>query len=328
MPLDAELQPIVDLINSLEAPPPQELSVEDNRAAYAGLSAMFGTGDPTVTTSDETVPGPAGDVPVRWYRPPAGSGSGGASGTGAIVYFHGGGWVIGSIDTHDPLCRELAVRSGLPVVSVEYRLAPEHPYPAAIDDARAVTGWISGHAGDLGIDPTRLVVAGDSAGGQLAALVALGWPEARPPLAGQILIYPVTDLAALPVDPAATTSLVENGTGYVLTLETMEYFADNYVPDRARRLDPDASPLRAELDGTGSIAGLPPALVLTAEFDPLRDEGEAYAERLADAGVPVVVSRYDGATHMFVQMLSLDIAQRALDEIAGAARDAVTGAGV
>ena len=325
MPLDAELQPIVDLINSLEAPPAREQSVDENRAAYAGLSLMFGTGDETVLTADEVVPGPCGDIPVRWYRPGGGAQgaatAGGGGGTGVVVYFHGGGWVIGSVDTHDPVCRDLAQRCGVPVVSVDYRLAPEHVFPAAVDDCRAAADWVWQHASERGVDPARIVVAGDSAGGQLATVVARHWPAERPPLALQVLVYPVTDLAVFPIDDVADadTSLVRNGEGYVLTLETMEYFADNYAPDPAIRIDPDASPLRAE-----SLAGLPPALVITAEFDPLRDEGEAYAERLADAGVPVVASRYDGATHMFLQMPTLGIAQRALDEIATAVRAAIT----
>ncbi len=327
MPLDAELQPIVDLINSLEAPPAKEQSAEDNRAAYAGLSMMFGTGDESVVTEDELVTGPGGDIPVRWYRPAGGdNGENGENaadsegGTGVVVYFHGGGWVLGSIDTHDPVCRDLAQRCGVPVVSVDYRLAPEHVFPAAVDDCRAVTEWISDHASERGVDPARLVIAGDSAGAQLATVVAQHWSPERPPLALQVLVYPVTDLAVFPIDEVADadTSMVRNGEGYVLTLDTMEYFADTYVPDPAVRADPDASPLRAE-----SLAGLPPALVITGEYDPLRDEGEAYADRLSDAGVPVVASRYDGATHMFLQMPTLGIAQRAIDEIAAAVRAAV-----
>ncbi len=321
MPLDAELQPIVDLINSLDAPPAGEQSTEENRAAYAGLSMMFGTGDDTVVAEDESVPGPCGDIPIRWYRPADGAARGGAAETGVIVYFHGGGWVIGSVDTHDPVCRDLAQRCGVPVVSVDYRLAPEHIFPAAVDDCRVVTDWVWQHASERGVDPTRIVVAGDSAGGQLATVVARHWPSERPPLALQVLVYPVTDLAVFPIDPVAgaESSMVRNGEGYVLTLDTMEYFVDNYAPDPAIRIDPDASPLRAE-----SLAGLPPALVITAEYDPLCDEGEAYAARLADAGVPVVATRYDGATHMFLQMSTLGITRRALDEIAGAIRAAVT----
>ena len=325
MPLDAELQPIVDLINSLEVPPRRQQSADENRAAYAGLSLMFGTGDETVAVEDELVPGPCGDIPIRWYRPAGGAGGAaagaGEAGTGVVVYFHGGGWVIGSVDTHDPVCRELAQRCGVPVVSVDYRLAPEHVFPAALDDCRAAADWIWQHASERGVDPTRIVVAGDSAGGQLATVVARHWPADRPPLALQVLVYPVTDLAVFPIDEDADagTSLVRNGDGYVLTLDTMEYFADQYTPDRALRIDPDASPLRAE-----SLEGLPPALVITAEFDPLCDEGDAYAARLADAGVPVVANRYDGATHMFLQMPTLGIAQRAVDEIAAAVRAAIT----
>ncbi len=315
MPLDIELQPIVDMINSLDAPPPQEQSVDEVRSAYAAMSVMFGTGDGSITTADAVVPGPAGDLPVRWYRPADAT----TSDAAVVVYLHGGGWVIGSVDTHDPVCRELAARTGTAVVAVDYRLAPESPYPAAVDDCVAAVEWISDHAGELGIDASRIVVAGDSAGGQLATTVARRWSSDRPPLALQVLIYPVTDLSALPPQSGASgTSLVENGTGYVLTLETMEYFADNYTPSIASRAEPDASPLLAE-----DLVGLPPALVLTAEFDPLRDEGEAYADRLADAGVPVVANRYDGATHMFVQMLGLGIAERALDEVAAAVRGAV-----
>ncbi|MDQ1375382.1 MAG: acetyl esterase, partial [Actinomycetota bacterium] len=223
-----------------------------------------------------------------------------------LVFFHGGGFVIGDLDTHDQVCRQLANGSHAIVVAVDYRLAPEHPYPAAPDDCFAATTWIHEHATELGGDPTRMAVAGDSAGGNLAAVVA---QEARdkggPPLKAQILIYPATDLSM------QHPSITENGEGYLLTKEGMDWFMGHYAPDVD---DVRCSPLAAV-----DLSGLPPALVITAEFDPLRDEGEAYAAHLREAGVPVVLSRYDGMIHGFFQLgVLLDAGTKAVDEAARA----------
>jgi acetyl esterase len=208
----------------------------------------------------------------------------------AVVYLHGGGWVVGSIESHDPLCRALAARTPAVVVSVDYRLAPEHTFPAAVDDAWAATQWVAEHAADLGADPERLVVAGDSAGGNLAAAVALRMRDAGLPLALQVLIYPVIDAD---LDSSGYTRL---GEGLNLTRTKMQWFWDTYLGG-ADGAHPHASPARAD-----DLTGLAPALVLTAEYDPLADEAEAYARRLSEAGVPVTLTQYEGQIHGFVRM--------------------------
>ncbi|NRQ34352.1 alpha/beta hydrolase [Nonomuraea sp. NN258] len=233
----------------------------------------------------------AGNVPVRVYSPPEGAqgGAGDGGGRPVVVYFHGGGFTICSLDTHDAVCRDICAGAEAVVVSVDYRLAPEHPYPAAVEDACAATRWAHEHAAELGGDPGRLVVAGDSAGGNLATVVCLKARDERagPPISLQVLIYPVTDA------DQDTPSYRENGTGYFLTAAHMRWFWDCYQPDPARRAEPYSSPVHADL------SGLPPALVLTAEHDPLRDEGEAYARLLGFAGVPAHGVRYDGMFHGF-----------------------------
>jgi acetyl esterase len=250
----------------------------------------------------------AGDVPVRLYVPEA------AAATGApgplLVYFHGGGWVQGSVETHDPSCRLLAHLSGVRVLSVDYRLAPEHPYPAAVDDAVAAYRWAAENGERLGADPARLAVGGDSAGGNLAAVVALVArdDEALPDAAFQLLLYPVTDVAEKSASYAAFSS------GYLLTESGMDWFVGKYLPDPARRSEWRASPLRAE-----SLAGLPPAYVATCLPDVLRDEGEAYAERLRAAGVPVATQRHD-QLHGFFSTAAVRSSRQALAQVAGALR--------
>jgi acetyl esterase len=225
----------------------------------------------------------AGQIPVRIYWP-----QGEAARRPVVVYFHGGGFTLCTLDTHDPTCRMICADAGVVVVSVDYRLAPEHPYPAAVEDAYAATRWVYEHAGELGADPARLVVAGDSAGGNLATVTCLkARDEGGPPIALQVLVYPATDAAQ------DTPSYVENGEGYFLTTAHMRWYWDCYQPDRARRAEPYSSPMNAD------VTGLPPALVITAEHDPLRDEGEAYAARLRAAGVEVESVRYDGMFHGF-----------------------------
>lgn len=230
--------------------------------------------------------GAGGSVDVRIYMPNARRQS------PVVVFFHGGGFVLCDIETHDPLCRSLAKASDCAVVSVNYRLAPEAPFPAALEDCYAATRWVSRNAGKLGFDAKALAVAGDSAGGNLAAAVTLlARDRGGPRIHYQGLIYPVTDGACeLP-------SMTKFGRGYMLTQEIMQWFWDCYVPDRAQRDNPLASPLRA-----CDLSRLPAATVITAEFDPLRDEGEAYAERLRCAGVPVQARRYLGMIHGFVGM--------------------------
>jgi acetyl esterase len=255
---------------------------------------------------DRRIPGAAGEIGVRVYRPE------GRAPLPALVYFHGGGWVIGSLETHDGACRELANRVGCVVVSVDYRLAPESRYPAAAEDCYAATKWVAGNAQALGVDPARIGIGGDSAGGNLTAVVALmARDRGGPALRHQLLIYPVTDA------DFGRPSYRENAEGYLLTTKAMEWFWGHYVPDPAQRAEPYAAPLRAK-----DLAGLPPAFVITAEYDPLRDEGEAYAKRLQQAGVPTRLQRYDGAIHGFFAMgLLSEVARTALaDAVAEAKR--------
>lgn len=227
----------------------------------------------------------AGGVPARFYKPDS-------SGVpGLLVYYHGGGWVIGDLDTHDAICRSLAVRTGHAVLSVDYRMGPEHRFPAAVEDALCSLRWAHENAGELGINPDRIAVGGDSAGGNLAAIVA----QQRPvPLVFQLLIYPATDMTR------AFPSHVENAAGPVLTAEAMEWFIGHYMPAGADPTDPLASPHFAP---DALLRGAPPALVITAEHDPLRDEGEAYGRRLIDNGVNASIVRYQGMFHGFFNMV-------------------------
>jgi len=279
----------------------EEMSPSEVRSIMDEMAGIFP--GPEVDTEDRTIPGPNGDIPVRIYRP---------EGDGpfpVVVFFHGGGFVIGSITSHDATCRSLCQKAGAVVVSVEYRLAPEYPFPAAPEDCYAATSWVSEHAVELGVNSSRLAVVGDSAGANLAAVVCLMAKErGGPPIAFQALVYPVTDH----VD---TESRTENAEGYLLTTAAMDWFIGHYADDETRK-NPWCAPLRA-LD----LSGLPPALVITAEFDPLRDEGEAYGQRLQDAGVPVTISRYDGMVHGFFSMTALvPRAVDAEDEVAKALR--------
>ncbi|HTY19110.1 MAG TPA: alpha/beta hydrolase [Myxococcota bacterium] len=308
MPLDPQAKFVLDQLTAQGGLAVEDSTPAEARKAFDSMRMPL-PGEPVARIENRTIPGPGGALPVRVYtpeaaRPPA----------PAVVYFHGGGWVIGSPDTHDNLCRALANRARAVVVSVDYRLAPEHHFPAAAEDCYAAAGWVADHAAEIGADGARLAVAGDSAGGNLAAVVAL---MARnlggPALRQQTLIYPVTNA------DFETPSYRDNAEGYMLTRDAMRWFWDHYVPDRARRSDPYASPLCAEKFGE-----LPPALVVTAEYDPLRDEGEAYAARLAEAGVPSQLSRYDGQIHGFVSMFELlDAGQRAVEQIGSALRTAL-----
>lgn len=245
---------------------------------------------------DRVIPGPGGNLAVRIYRPAA------KGPLGVLVYFHGGGWVLNSVDTHDHICRALANAAGCIVVSVDYRLAPEHKFPAAIEDAFAATCWAAANATNFGGDPKRLAVGGDSSGGNLAAVTALLCRDRQgPKLCHQLLIYPVTD------HNFETESYQQNAKGYVLTKRSMQWFWQHYLPNEASGANPYASPLRADLHS------LPPALVITAEYDPLRDDGEAYAARLKEAGVPVECTQYAGMIHGFlVHMQLLDAGKQAI----------------
>jgi acetyl esterase len=312
MPLDPQARQILDQLEKLGIPDFCELSPEQARAVFDQMQAPVPP-LPVGSVEDRTLPGPAGEIPVRVYQPDAGRRKRRARRPG-LVFFHGGGWVIGGIDSHDQTCRELCSRVGACVVAVDYRLAPETRFPGAAEDCFSATRWVAQNAEALGVDPTRLAVAGDSAGGNLAAAVCLMARHRHgPALRFQLLVYPVTDA------DFERASYRENAEGYLLSRASMQWFWNHYVPDAADRASPYAAPLRS-----ASHADLPPALVITAEFDPLRDEGEAYAEALTNAGVPATCTRYHGMIHGFFGFASVvDQAKRALDEASAALREAL-----
>jgi acetyl esterase len=281
------------------------------RRRYDASTPIFQPKTPPLHSVEEReLPGPGARPRVRLYAPKAA-----ADGRKlpALVYFHGGGWVFGSLDTHDAICRILADRAGCRVASVDYRLAPEHKFPAGFYDCTQATRWVAANAAALGIDPARIAVGGDSAGGNLAAAVAIAAREAGgPALSFQLLIYPGTDMAA------ETESKRQFARGYLLTAEAMTRSRSQYLNTADEARDWRASPLRA-----ASLANLPPAFILTAEFDPLRDEGKAYADALAAAGVPVTYRCYPGMLHGFARMGALvDMADEALSDGAAALKAA------
>lgn len=312
MPLDPEILSLVEqMADDPDATDIASSTPEEARAFYRAVGAMFGPGPEVASVADRSVPGPAGEIPVRIYTPQ------GAGPFGVLVYYHGGGWVIGDLDTHDRECRMLCADASCVVVSVDYRLAPEHPYPAAVEDAFAALQWAGENAAALGGDPQRLAVGGDSAGGNLAAVVSqLARDAGGPAVRFQLLVYPVVDVRS----PSGFASRDENREGPFLTLDVMQWFERHYFSkgDAGRR-EPKASPLLAP-----SLAGLPPALVITAELDPLRDEGEAYAAALQEAGVATTLHRYTGLPHMSFQLSAISTeARRMLAEASAAVRKAV-----
>jgi acetyl esterase len=312
MALDPQAQFVLDLIVKSGRPAYDTLSPKEARQLFRETRPAS-TPTPPEIGSVRNLPaeGPAGVIPLRLYRP---RGVADMTVLPVFVYFHGGGWVIGDLDTHDVLCRQLTAEAGVSVVSADYRLAPEHKFPAAVDDAWAATRWIVGHASDLRIDPTRVAVGGDSAGGNLAAVVALMARDAGAPAVGlQVLQYPVTDLSA------ETRSYEQFADGYLLTRTGMRWFKAHYLDKAEDARDWRASPLRAP-----SLAGVAPALIVTAGFDPLRDEGAAYAERLRDADVAVDYICYGGMIHGFTPMGKLiETGNRAVTLIAGSLRQAL-----
>jgi acetyl esterase len=276
--LHPQIQEMIDTAIRNGVPPIHQMTVEDARARSRGRRLLLGDGPAVAHVGPLQIPGRDGPIQARYVVPHE-------QPSGLLVYLHGGGWVVGEIDDYDPLCRLLACSCGLAVLNVGYRLAPEHRFPAAVRDAYAALEWAAANL----VGDGRLVVAGDSAGGNLAAVCT---QEARrlggPRIDFQVLVYPVTD------HDFERASYAEHGTGYLLGRNEMEWFWNHYLPDPASRDDPRASPLRAT-----DLTGLPPALFVIAEYDPLRDEGLAYASRLEQAGVPVTVRIFDDVTHGF-----------------------------
>jgi acetyl esterase len=304
MGLDADVAAQLEVLKSLGAPALSDGGVDLARANYN--AAPRPPGDPLDRVEDLAVPGPAGPIPVRLYAASE------QTGLPVVAFFHGGGWVLSSVDGHDSLARRIAALSHAIVVSVEYRLAPEFPFPAPHDDCWAVTAWLSEHAAEWGGDPALLAVCGDSAGGNLAAGVALRARDQDVHLALQALIYPCIDNRQ-----DDYPSMEENGEGYFLTAADVRWFWSHYLPDN-HRLDPRAVPARAD-----DLSGLAPAYVQIAEFDPLRDEGDRYAQRLRAAGVSAKVDRYPGVVHGFVSRWhTMSRAEQAHDDLAAALRTA------
>ena len=288
--LDPHARALLDLIAERGVPPTHTLSPAEARRIYRERRAFTQPDAPVVADVRALeAPGPAGAVPLRYYRP-----EGLPAEAPVLVYFHGGGWTIGDLDTHDVLCRELAVGARCALVAVDYRLGPEHRFPAAVDDALAATCWVQAQAAALGVDPARLALGGDSAGGNLAAVVALalrdGAKDAPAPRL-QLLIYPATDMRC------GAPSHQLNGDGYLLTRDTIAYFRGHYIADPSQWADWRASPLLHP-----DLSRLPPALVLTAGFDPLRDEGRAYADALSTAGTPAQYVCFERQIHGFITM--------------------------
>jgi len=288
--LHPQTRALLDLIESRQIPPTHTLSVADARAYYRDRRSVTQPAPAEVAQVHELqAGGPHGSIPLRLYRP---LGSAETETLPALVYYHGGGWTIGDLDTHDSLCRELANGAGCAVISIDYRMGPEHRFPAAVDDCLAATRWVHANAEALHLDAARLAVGGDSAGGNLAAVISIAARESGDlPIAFQLLIYPATD------QHRTAASHAENAQGYLLTTDTMDYFTGHYIADAAQYEDWRASPLLHE-----NLANLPPALVLTAGFDPLRDEGKAYAERLTAAGNQASYVCFDRQIHGFITM--------------------------
>ena len=302
MELHPQAQAVLDDMAALGHPPIVDVSppeARDIRRAHV---------QPSATDVHEVRDVDAGGVPARLYRPS------GEEGLGLLVYFHGGGWVVGDLDTHDATARALAAESGHAVLTVHYRLAPEHPFPAAYDDALAVMRWAAEHAPELGCDPAKLAIGGDSAGGNLSAAVA---PLAPVPLRFQLLVYPVTDLRC------NTSSYDEHSEGPYLTRASMEWYIGHYLCGAEGSADdPRVSPILA--DDT-FLARSPPTYVITVETDVLRDEGEAYAARLEAAGVPTTLRRYEGMFHGFFALPEqIDVGREAVADAAQAFRNAVS----
>jgi acetyl esterase/lipase len=308
MPLDPQAQKVVDTIAALNLKPFKDSTPTEAREAMRARTAGLGPVEDVPAVADHRVPVEGGEITVRLYAP---------AGVGphpVLVFYHGGGWVIGDLYTHDGLCRSIVNAAGCAVASVDYRLAPEFKFPVAVEDSYTALKWVAANGPRLGLDSARLAVGGDSAGGNLAAVMALLARDRRGPrILLQVLVYPVTNY------DFGAKSYVENATGYLLTTEDMRWFWRHYLSREEQGQEVTASPMRAK-----SLADLPPALVMTAGCDPLRDEGDAYAARLRDSGVPVTITQYPGMFHGFMRMTRiLDQARAGLDEVATALRKAL-----
>jgi acetyl esterase len=308
MALDPQAKIVLDYLATLGQPEISRLSVQEARALARKRSLPAG---PAADVSERRMSTGATDLRLRIYKPQSAHGE-----LGGLLFFHGGGFVTGDLEGHDALCRQLALGAGCAVVSVDYRLAPEHKFPCAVDDAYAATCWVHEHAEELGIDRRRLGVAGDSAGGSLAAVVArLAKEQRNPTLLFQLLLYPVTDLRSFD-----TESYLQNATGMFLTRDAMRWFAQHYLSSDQDANDSRASPLCAQ-----DLSGMPPALIVIGTHDPLRDEGGAYAELLASAQNQVKLLCYPGMIHGFVSMYAfLDKGREALRECTNAVSAALS----
>jgi len=283
MVLDPDMAAIAAAFQAALPPGPRDLAQMRRRVAENPLPTPS---VPVARIEDLTIPGPAGALPARLYAP--------AEGAPLIVFFHGGGWVLCSIETHDSVCRALAETTGAAILSIEYRLAPEHKFPAAFEDATAALAWAAAHAAELGCDPARIAVAGDSAGGNLAAAAALAAPALGIRLVHQLLIYPALD----PMQRGPSHARYQ--TGPMLDAPGMAWYWEQYLGGPANRQDPRAAPILAPNYGV-----FPPTTLVLAEHDPLYDDGIAFAEGLLAAGIPTQVLRYDGVTHGFVSLYGL-----------------------
>lgn len=304
MALDPQCKAFLDMLAGSGGKPLEQLPVAEGREMARGMNELGGPVEDVARVENRTVPGPAQPIPVRVYRPSL------AERLPALMFFHGGGFVIGNLGSHDRQCRALANASGAVVVAVDYRLAPEHPFPAAPDDAYAATHYVASHPDEFGIDAQRLGVAGDSAGANLATVVALmARDRGGPSLKFQLLIYPVVDF------DDESQSMHEYAHDHFLTRETMDWFAAQYVPGPERRHQYAAPWYAADL------RGLPPAMLITGECDPLRDQGEAYGRKLRQAGVAVESKRYEGMIHPFFNLGGIvEAARTAMRDAAAAVK--------
>jgi acetyl esterase len=311
MEIDPQARDFLDRLAAAEMPPIQEQTVAQARAQMNLSTQFLGPVPKVALVEDRRIPGPGGEFRARIITP-----QGAAPGPlPVLVYFHGGGWVLGNIESHESVCRAIANASGLIVVTVDYRLAPEHHFPAAAEDACAAAGWVAAHAGEFGGDSARIAIGGDSAGGNLAAVACLmARDRGRPHLAFQVLLYPITDYNL------HNASYRQFADGFFLSRGEMAWYWEHYVPKLDDRWHPHASPCQA-----ADKSGLPPALVITAGCDVLRDEGEHYASQLQSAGVPVKLSRYDGMIHGFVRRHAFfDQGKAAIEEIGKVLRETLT----